>query len=214
MKISFFLFTLLLFACVKSEQTAIPKTDCFNHVVVSDHKLQPVFCKDTKDWRYYENDNVSLTVPGSLFFNHTDDRTIFYTKYDNRPEQSADYNVEMTEFFPQSQSPTPQSTSCSPTTLGVSIPSDISKDDIKILKGRVDYFDGGKDIYSMEPRPLCIPPSLNGLSDEEIGIYAKTRAAYAFCSEKDDKTVVICISQMTKNEELATKIFDSFKWTK
>ncbi len=38
--------------------------------------------------------------------------------------------------------------------------------------------------------------------------------AYALCSHKDGKTVVICISQMTQNEPLAKQIFDTFRWTK
>ncbi len=38
--------------------------------------------------------------------------------------------------------------------------------------------------------------------------------AYAFCSENDGKTVVICISQMTDNREQAKEIFETFRWTK
>lgn len=38
--------------------------------------------------------------------------------------------------------------------------------------------------------------------------------AYSLCSEKDGKTVVICISQMTDNPQLAEDIFKTFRWTK
>jgi hypothetical protein len=38
-------------------------------------------------------------------------------------------------------------------------------------------------------------------------------AVYALCSEKDGKTVVICISQMTDNREQAKEIFETFRWT-
>lgn len=36
---------------------------------------------------------------------------------------------------------------------------------------------------------------------------------YGFCSEKDGKTVVICISQMTDDPDLAKQIFETFRWT-
>jgi hypothetical protein len=38
-------------------------------------------------------------------------------------------------------------------------------------------------------------------------------SVYAFCSEQNGKTVVICISQMTDNPELAEEIFSTFRWT-
>ena len=36
---------------------------------------------------------------------------------------------------------------------------------------------------------------------------------YVLCSEKDNKTVLICISQVTDNPDLAKQIFETFRWT-
>jgi len=38
-------------------------------------------------------------------------------------------------------------------------------------------------------------------------------SAYALCSEKDGKRVVVCIQQMTDNPKLAEEIFSTFRWT-
>jgi hypothetical protein len=38
-------------------------------------------------------------------------------------------------------------------------------------------------------------------------------AKYALCADKGDKTVVICISQMKEDPEMAKEIFESFRWT-
>ena len=203
MKISLFLFILLLTACVKSEQLVMSQPDCFNYVVVSDHKLQPVFCKDTKDWRYYKNDDISLTVPGSLFFNHTDDRTIFYTKYDNRPEQPTDYSVEMTQF-----SPHPQTPPCSPSTLQALDPH--QREVLEISEQK----DKANDLYVLRgvQRPTGPEVDLSPQKLKEWWAFQDTR--YLFCSQHAGKTVVIVITQKTDNPALAKKIFDSFKWTK
>jgi hypothetical protein len=42
---------------------------------------------------------------------------------------------------------------------------------------------------------------------------AEYGSAYALCSGKDGKTVVICISQVTDNPDLARRIFETFRWT-
>lgn len=69
--------------------------------------------------------------------------------------------------------------------------------------GRVDFFemyDSGHGYLDYEgERPFCAQPS-------------SAVSRYAFCSQKDGKTVVICISQMTDNPELAEEIFSTFKW--
>lgn len=42
----------------------------------------------------------------------------------------------------------------------------------------------------------------------EHGLYS----AYALCSERDGKTVVICLSQMTDDPKMAEEIFSTFRW--
>ena len=95
---------------------------------------------------------------------------------------------------------------CSPTTLGVSKPKDVSAADTKTLWGKVDFwkiYGGAQGYIDYDgPHPLCHE------GNSENG------AAYAFCSEKDGKTVLICISQVSDNPNIANQIFDSFKWTK
>jgi hypothetical protein len=90
------------------------------------------------------------------------------------------------------------------------------------------------------PAPLCAPPAPpNGttyfecptteekrtLSPEEINsISCRQRrrdhelqhginSAYALCSEKNGKTIVICVSQVTDNPDFAKQIFETFRWT-
>ncbi|MDD4319841.1 MAG: hypothetical protein PHW10_05990 [Candidatus Peribacteraceae bacterium] len=38
-------------------------------------------------------------------------------------------------------------------------------------------------------------------------------AGYALCSEKDGKTVLICVTQVIDNPDLAKQIFETFRWT-
>lgn len=86
--------------------------------------------------------------------------------------------------------------------LGASHP-DITEDKtqgIRSVQGYVDYFDT-MDTPVGNPDPPCRPPG------------GKDSAAYVFCSEKDGKQVVICISQQTANLALAQKIFSTFRWT-
>lgn len=67
--------------------------------------------------------------------------------------------------------------------------------------GKVDFFEIYGMDYELNKEPLCHPKS------------GKDGAAYALCSEKDGKTVLICVSQVTDNPELARQIFETFRWT-
>jgi hypothetical protein len=100
-------------------------------------------------------------------------------------------------------SPNPP-TSCSPSLTGASQVEPLVNAKGKTEWGKVDFFekykgDGFID-YDGEP-PLCAQPS-------------KAKHRYALCSENNGKTVVICISQMTDNPQLAKEIFETFRWTK
>ena len=67
--------------------------------------------------------------------------------------------------------------------------------------GKVDYWDRfyTGDFPNMQ-EPLCRYPVDEGA------------AGYALCSEKDGKTVIICISQMKDDPDLAKEIFETFRW--
>ncbi len=81
--------------------------------------------------------------------------------------------------------------------------------------GRVDAYDSYQPSFPEEETPFCRPPILEWDGDMETGIERISNyAAYALCSEKDGKRVLICISQMTDNLQLAEGIFRTFRWTK
>lgn len=82
---------------------------------------------------------------------------------------------------------------------------------------------GGKTLWGKEPRPSPYGYS-DALCRTMVTTLTKTEywqntgiersAAYVLCSEKDGKTVVICITQMTDNPAIAKQIFETFRWTK
>lgn len=92
---------------------------------------------------------------------------------------------------------------CSPSLTGASHMTPLPKANGKTEWGKVDYWDlfYTGDFPNMQ-EPLCRPPVEKGA------------AAYALCSEKDGKTVVICISQMQDDPVLAKEIFETFRWVR
>ena len=103
----------------------------------------------------------------------------------------------------------PSSISCSPSITGASRTSPLETTPGKTNWGRVDAYDTPE---SLDREPvLCSPPKVSWLIDAE-GNAKLESSAYALCSEKDGKTVVICIGQMTDNPEMAKQIFETFRW--
>jgi hypothetical protein len=103
--------------------------------------------------------------------------------------------------------------SCSPSLMGSTHMQEISESGGKAQWGKVDDAQASSD----EPYPdaLCDVPTNNCTKEEYWTSGCKTgAAAYALCSEKGGKTVLICISQQTDDSALAKKIFDTFRWTK
>ena len=69
--------------------------------------------------------------------------------------------------------------------------------------GEVDFYsqygsEEGLIDYEGE-RPLCAKPS-------------SAHFRYAFCSEKNNSTIVICILQVKDNRDIARQIFETFRW--
>jgi hypothetical protein len=89
---------------------------------------------------------------------------------------------------------------CTPYFLGILESKNLMEDLEQAVWGKVDFFE---KIYTGDFPPdfadLCRPP-VNG-------------TAYVLCSEKDTKTVVICVSQGKDNPDLAKQIFETFRWT-
>jgi hypothetical protein len=130
----------------------------------------------------------------------------FENKYERQDGSIAYANYEAPKFKPDTKDilleiyhPT---SSCSPLLTGAS--EIFSLDATSGSWGKVDFFDqylSGNGIIDYEgDRPVCAQPG-------------SAEHRYAFCSEKDDRTVIICISQMTDNPELAEEIFSTFRWT-
>lgn len=97
------------------------------------------------------------------------------------------------------------SSSCFPSLAGASQTTVLAEAGAKAEWGLVDFWDiydsgQGWIDYDGEP-PVCRS------SDSPSG------ASYAFCSEKEEKTVVICVTQQTNNAALAKDIFETFRWT-
>ncbi|MFA7682014.1 MAG: S-layer homology domain-containing protein [Candidatus Peribacteraceae bacterium] len=64
------------------------------------------------------------------------------------------------------------------------------------------------------PDAVC-PAARGECTDKEysLGTCVTDAATYAFCSQKDDKVVFICLEQQKNNLELAEQIFSTFRWT-
>ena len=97
---------------------------------------------------------------------------------------------------------------CSPESTGASQTAQLLNANSKIEWGKVDFFDlytsgSGENSWVDYDKewPACADSS-------------NATSRYALCSEKDGKTVVICISQMSDNPKLAEDIFKTFRWTK
>ncbi len=96
------------------------------------------------------------------------------------------------------------SSPCSFAITGASQTTDILETGGKTVWGRVDWLDHGFGEVNWEKypeEPKCRPAGANA-----------TGGGYALCSERNNKTILICISQFTKDENMAKSIFKTFKW--
>ncbi len=92
---------------------------------------------------------------------------------------------------------------CSSSTTGTSKTTNLDISEIHTIWGRVDVWEQWTDGN--------IPDWENVVCTKD-GI-PKPAEVYMLCSQKNEKTVIICIRQMTDNPELAEEIFRTFKWT-
>lgn len=194
MKNIYLIFALLLFtSCSRNQQNQFydssHSSSSLSNTSSISLPIQKLFSEDILGYQ--------LQLPPELIFQANGKAgQVFDTWNVNKSSTLKDYSVE---FYNSG-------TNCSPTTLGVSKPTDISTADTKTLWGKVDFwkiYGGAQGYIDYDgPHPIC---------NEGNG---ENGAAYALCSEKDGKTVLICISQVSDNPGIATQIFDSFKWTK
>lgn len=100
---------------------------------------------------------------------------------------------------------------CSPSLTGASQTEPLASANGKAEWGKI----GLLNAYDAYIDAVC-RPFTEGCTQREIfeGTCETKGGAYALCSEKDGKTVVICISQMTDNPKQAQEVFETFRWTK
>lgn len=179
----------------KDKNDIAASSDCFHTAVVSNGMLVAKKCDGPSiNWRKYRENNIAIYIPGNLFKFQSNNDVIFETNFTNDSDKPEDYSIKLVSLFDSKN----KNITCTPSTIGSTEATKI--DDPNSLKGKVDFFEK----YSAGDMPpdfadLCRPP-VSG-------------AAYAFCSEKENKTVLICISQITDNPQLAEDIFKTFRWT-
>lgn len=129
-----------------------------------------------------------------------DDGSIAFTTFDTSTVERAptDFSVHLYQFS--------DSRTCSTTLTGTSHPEPIPNTNGMTAWGRMDAWDGyggeGWEWPDGWENVLCTKSGTP--SPAEI---------YTLCSDKNGKTVVMCVNQMTDNPSLAKQIFDTFKWT-
>ncbi len=103
--------------------------------------------------------------------------------------------------------------SCSPLLLGTANLTDLQETNGKTVWGRVD-----EDTYAGNGNyrnSLCKYPVRKDCTKEIFwskGCGGLGGGAYTFCSEKDNKRVIICISQAKDNPTVAKQVFSTFRW--
>lgn len=122
-----------------------------------------------------------------------DDESIALTTYDTSTAERKqdDFSIWI---FPKAQS-------C--TSLGIDEIQSANIDSDEAQWGKVKDYDMYDDLLDPDCR---IMPTEKGIKPKGT--------AYAFCAEKNNKMVIICIKQMTDDEAMAKEIFESFRWTK
>lgn len=98
-------------------------------------------------------------------------------------------------------------TACSPTITGTSKTQLISLESGSASWGRMDAWDGNGE------EGWAFPQGWEEMPCKKEGI-PPPNEVYVLCAEKNGKTVMVCINQMTDNPKQAKEIFETFRWTK
>lgn len=200
MKSPWFILLLLttLAGCSLGNQRAeVPQviSDCFNHTIVRDGAFQPVYCEDEKRWRRFVGSGYSIMIPGIMFRFGDDSEPTFDTNATNDPDEPDDYRSVIHHL----------SSTCTSILTGIRFPDDLPGTGGKTIWGREDVWDGiGNEGWEF-------PPDWQKIACKKEGI-PPPGEIYVLCSEKNAKTVVICISQMKDDPKMAEEIFKTFRW--
>lgn len=99
--------------------------------------------------------------------------------------------------------------SCSPSLTGTSQLVPLTRANGEAMWGRVK-----RASPFTHPQPSCQPPLLNAHENgNPLDGTAKYGSAYLLCSEKNGKSVMICLTQTSDTPQLAEEIFSTFRWT-
>lgn len=154
-----------------------------------------------------DSENFKIEIPPQIKEKiHRDDDSWAFTTFDTSSihRNKDDYSVQLYSK---------KVTSCSKSILGISEIREGSDKESKTVWGKVDEQQAAPD--PPFPDALCYIPQENCSKEEYWSGGCHTgAAAYGFCAEKNGKRVVVCISQITDNPQLAEEIFKTFKWTK
>jgi hypothetical protein len=163
-----------------------------------------VISQEMSDWEWFSVH--SLTT----FREHIvrDDGSIALTTYDTATTKRTtdDFSVHI---YPS------LSSECTPSLTGASEMQPLPGTGGDTQWGR--FSDTDMTFGGGYPNALCRPPMTNSpkcSKNKEPFIFCDDGSrTYALCSEKDGKTVVICLSQMTDDPAMAEEIFSTFRWT-
>jgi hypothetical protein len=96
---------------------------------------------------------------------------------------------------------------CDSKLIGIADKNSIQHTNEKMIWGKMDFYKGW-NLEGWEP-----PYDKNILvCDYYLG--KPQSILYGFCDEKNNKTVIMCLTQLKDNPSLAEDIFKSFRWTK
>lgn len=102
-------------------------------------------------------------------------------------------------------------TSCDPFITGSSQMQSLIENHPETIWGRVDAYD-----FALNPNRmnvLCKPLNLKWEGKDE-NIAKATSFAYVLCSQKNQKAILVCISEERDNPDFAKRIFKTFQLTK
>lgn len=183
--IASFLFTLVLFGCGAQARE--------HSAMLVDIKQDSCLEKECGKFFNNEESGYMVFVPNVL------ERWTSFSKGLSTSKNYPTFTTEKDSFEKIRMTIYDDLESCNSEAIGISHPVILTE--LEAVWGKMDY----REIY-MGDFPL-------GYTDI-CGTYDSGSHMYAFCSEKNDKRIAICLNQQNDDPEMAEEIFKTFKWTK
>ncbi|HQX49436.1 MAG TPA: hypothetical protein PLR25_05985 [Planctomycetaceae bacterium] len=159
----------------------------------------------------------SLEIPNELFV--WGDKTFYSTTAPPKLGEFPIYRLNAVDGYDLKIAVSAASR-CVPDLTGASQVTKLTKSNAKTVWGRVDFYDTFP--FNFGPEPFCKPANIEVNTCGEAGTencslpasQLTKSSAYILCSEHDDHSVLICISEVASNATLAKQIFETFRWLK